>query len=168
MSELNFRNTTLTLCLIIPVIFFSIRAVNNLTTDSISTRFQYRFGDDNQGNIELMAITICLGRFKDHKNATTFNLLETNSTFPDLSWNIVDIFKLIKLGGGYAFYSNEIEGFWKPVLDWKFGQCYTFDPKEHGMFKVPLKDPNSVSSYLSQFLMFNVSVPDNRDCFLGV
>ena len=141
-------------------IFFSIRAVHNLTDESISTRFQYRFGDDNEGNLELMAFTVCLGRFKDHKNATEYSLLQYKDTFPKLSWNTNEFIHYVLLGTyeDYAFYSSEMDGFWKPVLDWKYGLCHTFDPKEHGIFKVRIEDPGSISTHISQVLMFDVSL----------
>ena len=160
---MNIRNVLklfkwlMTLILLSVTIFFCIRAFHNLTDESISTRYQYRFGDDNRGNMDLMAITICLGMFKDHKNASAFNLLEYNDTFPDLSWNIVNFIKLINLGGTYSFWGDEMKGFWKPILDWRFGMCHTFDPKEHEMLKVPVKSQSSLANYQSQSIMFSVS-----------
>ena len=46
---------------------------------------------------------------------------------------------------------------WRPVLDWKYGQCYTFDPKLHEIAKVPMIATNSISKYLVQSFRFNVS-----------
>ena len=145
------------------VVLLSIKAVRHLTNEPISTTFQFRFGDDHQGNLNLMAMTICPGQFIKHKNVIHYSLLEYNTTLPNLAWNVSDILKIFRLGGDYSYIQGgEMDELWNPILDWKYGQCYTFDPEINNMTKVPLMAANSISDYLVQQIIFDVSFARNR------
>ena len=139
------------------VVLLSIKAVKHLTNEPISTTFQFRFGDDDQGNLNLMAMTICPGQFIKRKNQTYYSLLHYNTTLPHLAWSISNILKLFRLGGDFSYMKGEMDELWTPVLDWKYGQCFTFDPYIHNMTKVPMMASNSISDYLVQQIMFDVS-----------
>ena len=137
----------------------SYKAVKHLTDEPISTTFQYRFGDDNQGNLNLMAITICPGQFVKRKldeRYKHYSMLQYNQSLPKLDWNINETLRFFKLGEDHDFGPGEMDHLWEPVSDWKYGLCYTFDPVQNGMPKVRIIASNSISSYLVQQFTFNV------------
>ena len=140
------------------IVILSVKAVKHLTDESISTTFQYRFGDDNQGNLNLMSITICPGQFVKRKHENKYSMLQYNESLPELDWNINETLKFFKLGGDYDFGPGEMNHLWMPVSDWKYGRCYTFDPAKHQMQKVTIIATNSISSYLVQQLTFDVII----------
>ena len=124
-----------------------------------STRAEYRFGDDDKGNLELFDITICpvkeqlkfLSIHKAGYNLTEF-LKEANKS---LDFNQF-IFALVldRNDKGNLTYSKKFEtNHWTPkwthVLDWQSGHCYTFSPKVQGLLKAPLT--------LNSFIVYDTS-----------
>ena len=47
------------LLLSLSAIYFTIRGFQQVLKEQISTKTEYRYGDDNDGNIDLLAITVC-------------------------------------------------------------------------------------------------------------
>ena len=114
MERLHVLKYFLMLIFTTAVIILSIKAVKHLTDESISTTFQYRFGDDNRGNLNLMSMTICPGQFIKRQNETKYSLLQYNDSLPDLDWNINETLKFFKLGGNYDFGPGEMNHLWMP------------------------------------------------------
>ena len=70
-----------------------------------------------------------------------------------LKWEISDMINIVSV----AF--NEIANYtevWEMNVDWKYGMCYTFDPKRHGYETMPIKDV--YDSLSSIFIGMNVRI----------
>ena len=45
--------------LLLSATYFTIRGFQQVLKEQISTKTEYKYGDDNHGNIDLLAITVC-------------------------------------------------------------------------------------------------------------
>ena len=61
MAAISLLKSILLSLFVIAVIYFSYQGFHQVLDQQISTRAEYRFGDDDKGNIELFDITVCVG-----------------------------------------------------------------------------------------------------------
>ena len=80
----------ITLILLVIVIYWSTEALQKLLSKPIGTKIQYHFGDDNKGNHQIFALTVCPEYFNNFKNLTKFkSLLDYLKQTKDQNWEEV-------------------------------------------------------------------------------
>ena len=151
MAVLSLLKAILLSLFVIAVIYFSYQGFHQVLDQQISTRAEYRFGDDDKGNIELFDITVCLGNQNKPAGLVQagFNLSQILQN-AEQTFNFTDERQIVQFDIspetdlGY----NSINGpptnptwipDWQHVLDWQSGHCYTFSPKRLGIEKAPIK-----------------------------
>ena len=128
------------------VSYFTFRGFQQMLEKPISTKTDFRFGDDSRGNLSMFVITICpesnfspfLNGFKS-QNYSLANILKDSIA----SWNISEKLKYQSLADGSKYtYQAGMNNQWVPrwhlMLDWKYGHCYTFQPNENEVKTVPI------------------------------
>ena len=136
----------------------------------ISTKAEYRLGDDGKGNLNLLATTIC--PLPDKKHPFIYGFQKENYSLQDIlddseyRWNVSDALLYIDLDAnafGTLFYKKSSQNHkwipkWKPTLDWLFGHCYTFNPIDEEVQTVPTIAENRFSKSQIQQWKYEVSV----------
>merc|ERR1712062_271150 len=128
------------------VSYFTFRGFQQMLEKPISTKTDFRFGDDSRGNLSMFVITICpesnfspfLNGFKS-QNYSLAKILKDSIA----SWNISENLKYQSLADGSKYtyqagMSNQWVPKWNLILDWKYGHCYTFQPNENEVKTVPI------------------------------
>ena len=134
----------------------------------ISTKTEYRFGDDGRGNMDLLATTVCPKVDLKRPNAYIQGFIRGNYTLSEMledskhSWNLTENLLYMKIDSKTNFNSlldnNPWIPHWIPELDWLYGHCYTFYPRNHEMTRVPITAMNRLSKSQVQEWVFNVSL----------
>ena len=115
----------------------------------ISTKTDFRFGDDSRGNLDMFAITVCpesnfspfFNGFKESQNYSLAKILK-DASIP--LWNISENLKYQSLAhqSKFTYHQSGESDQWVPkwdwILDWQYGHCYTFQPKENDVETVPI------------------------------
>ena len=150
------------------VIYFSYRGFVQVIRNQTSTRAEYRFGDDDNGNLELFDITVCpvkeqltfLAAIRKENNLTSL-LKEANR-----SLDFIQFIYALSLDHNYnsnltykvLSESHDWVPKWNHILDWQSGHCYTFSPKAQGMAKTPLNSFIIYDNSQVQQIIFQVSI----------
>ena len=127
------------------VSYFTFRGFQQLLDKPISTKTDYRFGDDSRGNLDVLTITICpfsenspfIKGFQKYPYSLK-NIL--HDSIPD--WNISE--NLIYLSLAHDSNWTYLKGTstwlpkWYPIMDWQYGHCFVFDPILNGAESVPI------------------------------
>ena len=136
----------------------------------ISTKAEYRLGDDGKGNLNLLATTIC--PLPDKKHPFIYGFQKENYSLQDIlddseyRWNVSDALLYIDLDAnafGTLFYKKSSQNHkwipkWKPTLDWLFGHCYTFNPMDEEVQTVPtIAETRFMKSQIQQW-KYEVSI----------
>ena len=151
---------------LLAVIYFSYRGFVQVMANQTSSRAEYRFGDDDKGNLELFDITVCpvkeqlkfLAIYRNGNNLT--ELLKEASKSVDFNqfiWAIsLDNNYKTNLTYSKSYSTNDWIPKWTHVLDWQSGHCYTFSPKAQGMNKTPLNSDVVYDNSQVQKIVFTV------------
>ena len=152
------------LFLSLSAIYFTIRGFQQVLKEQISTKTEYRYGDDNDGNINLLAVTVCPQTQESYaekfRKGYALNQILQDSQ-PQI--NFQDILKHMKLDsndGNNMTYYNDVQGWvpkWEHILDWQKGHCYTFNPKDEGFTKIPIISYNVFDNSQIQKFYFNIN-----------
>ena len=133
------------------VIYFTVRGFEQVMREQISTKTEYRHGDDNNGNLNLLAMTICLqdqiSLAEKFKNG--YDLIDVINDTQSFVF-MKDILQVMTLDyneeSNLIYSKNTKSQMWTPewnhIIDWQQGHCFTFNPKRHGMKNVPIVSYN--------------------------
>ena len=153
-------------CLLsLSAIYFTIRGFQQVTKEQISTKTEYRYGDDNDGNIDLLAITVCPQTQESYaekfRKGFSLNQILQDSQ-PHINFqDILQSMKLDSNDGNNMTYNKDDQGWvpkWEHILDWQQGHCYTFNPKYEGLTKIPIISYNVFDNSQIQQLKFKVKL----------
>ena len=150
---------------IIAVLYFSYQGFHQVLDQQTSTRAEYRFGDDDNGNLELFDITICLGN--QHSPAglvkSGFNLSQILEHSKQ-KFNLSDEKQMIRFdidAEANLTFSNlkgQEKNPWVPewihIVNWQSGHCYTFSPKSIGIATTSIKSHSVYDNSQVQTLLF--------------
>ena len=153
------------LLLLLPATYFTIRGFQQVVKEQISTKTQYRYGDDNDGNLDLLAITICpdsqeslASKFKQDYDLKS--IIKDSESILEIE-EILQSMILDSNDGSNMYYSKTLETKWIPkwehILDWQQGHCYTFNPKSEGLTSTPIMSYNVFDNSQIQKMVFNTN-----------
>ena len=152
-------------CLLsLSAIYFTIRGFQQVTKEQISTKTEYRYGDDNDGNINLLAMTVCPQTQESYaekfRKGYALNHILDDSQADFSLQEILQFMKLDSNDGNNMTYDQSAEKGWVPkwehILDWQQGHCYTFNPKYEGLTKIPIISYNVFDNSQIQQFKFKV------------
>ena len=154
------------LLLSLSAIYFTIRGFQQVLKEQISTKTEYRYGDDNDGNIDLLAITVCPQTQESYaekfRKGFSLNQILQDSQ-PHINFQeILQSMKLDSNDGNNMTYEKDDQGWvpkWEHILDWQQGHCYTFNPKDEGFNKIPIISYNVFDN--SQIQKFKFKINDS-------
>ena len=149
MAVLSLLKGALFLLFFAAVTYFTYQGFDQVLKKQTSTRAEYRFGDDDEGNLDLFDITACVNYQPSfvklvEKGANLSGLIEASENEIDFaSLNKFIRFEIIpQLSSNLSYNSTVKNPTWAPkwnhILDWERGHCYTFSPKAQGLSKAPI------------------------------
>ena len=148
------------------VAYFTYQGFDQVLKKQTSTRAEYRFGDDDDGNLELFDITACVSYRPSFvhlvaKGANLSELIEASENGIDFaSLTKIIQFEILASDSRNLTYNSVVENpvwtpKWNHVLDWERGHCYTFSPKDQGISKAPIISHNTYDNSQIQMFIFN-------------
>ena len=166
MSTVSIVRPIFLLLFLLAVVYFSYRGFVQVLNQQTSTRAEYRFGDDDKGNLEMFDITVCPKKdqlafekvLKGGKNLSA--LIEEASkgwAFEDF---VVGVSLDVTPNSPLVYESRTDNNSWIPkwthVLDWQSGHCFTFSPSAQGMKSTPITAYNTYDNSQWQHLLLKV------------
>jgi hypothetical protein len=131
--------------------FIHFQAFDKLINYTVSSKIEYRYGDDNLGNFNFPSVSICPGNFQSllpNCKSTSFidaitECIDVYGSLEEMTQNIkFDMTELVAfiIIGDIRMSKANLTELWLPTLNYDTGVCYTFDAKKMGFMPFSLPD----------------------------